>query len=134
MVRISKEERTKHTAYRELEDLASEMNYAIDAVVVEGSHDKKTFKLLGFKKPILMCSKLSNNQLTDIAAKKFSKVVILTDFDEEGIRLNKSLSKLFEKRGIKVDNFFRRKFYKLLKELRMSTIESIYRIKLELFS
>jgi len=109
------------------------MNYNVDAVVVEGPHDKKTLKLLGYKKPILICSKPSHNELADLVTKKFSNVVILTDFDEQGTLLNKRLSKLIEKGGVKVDRFYRRRFQKLFKEARISTIEGIYSIKLELF-
>lgn len=122
------EERNKYEAYRELEDLTSEMNFTVDAVVVEGPHDKKTLKLLGYEKPILICSKLSHYKFID-----FSNVVILTDFDKEGIFLNKKISKLFEKRGVKVDRFYRRKFRALLKEVRILTIEGIYSLKLKLF-
>lgn len=132
-MRVTEEERRKHEVYRNLEELASEMNYTVDAVVVEGPHDKKTLKLLGYNKPIILCSKLPHNEVTDRAAKKFSNVVILTDFDEQGNLLNKKLSKLFETRGVKVDRFYRRRFRKLLKKAKISTIESIYSIKLELF-
>lgn len=128
MTRVTNEERQKHEVFRELEELASEMNHYVDAVVVEGPHDKKTLKLLGYKKPILTCSKQSHNDLADLVAKKKSNVVILTDFDEQGTLLNRRLSKLFEKRGVKVDRFYRRSFQRLLKKLRISTIEGIYSI------
>jgi len=133
LTRVTNEERQEHEVFRELEELTSEMNYNVDAVVVEGPHDKKTLKLLGYKKPILICSKPSHNELADLVTKKFSNVVILTDFDEQGTLLNKRLSKLIEKGGVKVDRFYRRRFQKLLKEARISTIEGIYSIKLELF-
>jgi len=128
LTRVSNEERQKHEVFRELEELAFEMNYYVDTVVVEGPHDKKTLKLLGYKKPILTCSKRSHNDLADLVAKKNSNVVILTDFDEQGTLLNRRLSKLFEKRGVKVDRFYRRSFQRLLKKLRISTIEGIYSI------
>jgi len=128
LTRATNEERQKHEVYRELEELASEMNYYVDAVVVEGPHDKKTLKLLGYKKPILTCSKRSHNDLADLVAEKNSNVVVLTDFDEQGTLLNRKLSKLFEKRGVKVDRFYRRSFQRLLKKLRISTIEGIYSI------
>ena len=134
MTRVTEKDRWKYETYRELEALASEMNYTISAVVVEGPHDKKTLKLLGYKKPILPCSKRSHNDLVDFVAKEYSNLVVLTDYDEEGISLNKRLSKLFEERGVKVDRFYRRRFLKLLKEARVSTIEGIYSIKLDLFN
>jgi len=134
MARVTEKERLEHEVYKELEELASEMNYNIDAVVVEGPHDKKTLRLLGYKKPILLCSKLLHTELSDLVAKKFSNAVILTDFDKQGDSLNRRLTDLFEQRGVKVDRFYRRKFKKLLNEVKVMTIEGIYRIKLDLFS
>ena len=133
MTRISNEDRQKHEVFRELEELSSEMNYNVEAVLVEGPHDKKTLRLLGYKKPVLTCHRLSLSELTDLVAKKFSKVVVLTDFDEEGTFLNKKLSQLLERRGVKVDPFYRRTFQRLLKQARVSTIEGAYRIKLDLY-
>ena len=134
MTRVDEKERRKYETYRELEALASEMNYTVNAVVVEGPHDKKTLTLLGYKKPILLCSKRSHSDLVDLVAKEYSNVVVLTDFDEEGTSINKRLSQLFEERGVKVDRFYRGRFLKLLKEARVSTIEGIYSIKLEFTS
>lgn len=134
MWRLTNEERRKYEIYLELERLASEMNYLVDAVVVEGPHDKKTLQLLGYKKVILLCSKLNHNELTEIVTKKFSKVAIFTDFDKEGISLNKKLSQLFEHRSVKVYSAYRYRLQKLLKKARISTIESIYKIKIDLFS
>ena len=133
MTRLTDKERSKYEIYRELEALATEMNYAVDAILVEGAHDNKTLNLLGYKKQILLCSKLSHSELVDLTAEKFSNVVILTDFDEQGIYLNKRLSNLLEKRRVKVDRFYRRRFFKLLREAKISTIEGIYNLKLELF-
>lgn len=127
-------ERLRREVYRKLEDRISEMNCTVDAVVVEGLHDKKTLRLLGYNRPILLCSKISNVDLTDLTAKKFSNVAILTDFDEQGRTLNKRLTSLFEQRGLKVARFYRESFQKLLKEAKVATIKGIYRIKLDLFS
>jgi 5S rRNA maturation endonuclease (ribonuclease M5) len=55
----------------------------------------------------------SHDALTDLTAEKFSNVVILTDFDEQGTILNKKLAKLFETRGVKLDRFYRSRFRKL---------------------
>ena len=131
--RGTNEERLRYEVYQELEDLVSEMNYTVDAVVIEGPHDRRTLNRLGYRKPILLCSKLSHSELIDLISEKFSNVVVLTDFDEEGVQLNRKLSKLLERRGVKVDRFYRRRFRRLLKEARILTIEAIYGLKLELF-
>jgi len=120
--------------YRELEDSASEMNHAVDGVIVEGPHDKKTLALLGYEGTIITCSgKRSHVELAEFVAKTFSRVVILTDFDVAGKDLNRRLSKLFEMKQVKVEHFYRKKFQRLLREARIFTIEAICRLKLELF-
>ena len=112
MKRVTEEERCRRELYRDMEDLASEMNHTVDAAFVEGPHDEKTLRLLGFEKPILKCSKLSHNRLTDLAAKRFSNVAVLTDFDEEGVSLNKNLSRLLEKKKRKSRSLLQKKVSK----------------------
>ncbi len=131
--RATEEERLRNEVYRELAELVSEMNYTVDAVIIEGPHDRKTLKRLGFKKPILLCSKLSHSELVDLITDKFPSVAMLTDFDEEGAQLNRKLSRLLERRGVKVDRFYRRRFQKLFREARILTIEAIYSLRPKLF-
>ena len=120
--------------YRELMDLVSEMNYDVDAVIVEGPHDKKSLSLLGYVGSIFTCSSGSSLlELADSVANRFTEIVILTDFDKAGNTLFKTLTTLFSSRKVKVNNFYRRRFRKLLKTVNTSTIESIYRLKLEQF-
>jgi 5S rRNA maturation endonuclease (ribonuclease M5) len=132
-MRTTDAQRYKYALYRELELLVFDMNHNVDAVVVEGPHDKRTLKILGYEKPIVLCSKISNTQLADILAHKFSTVTILSDYDEEGITINKALTRLLERRGIKIDRYYRNRIGKLLGETGIRTIEGIYNLKLELF-
>lgn len=133
--RLSKEERRKLEIYRDLESLAYEMNLTLDAVIVEGTHDKATLKSLGFKIPILQVScGRTFNQIVDDVVEKFKKVAVLTDFDEEGERISRKLTELMERGGVKVDSFYRNSFKKLMKEAGLTTLESIYTLKQELFS
>ena len=133
--RFSKEKRRKLEIYRDLESLAYEMNFTLDAVVVEGMHDKATLKSLGFKIPILQVScGRTFSQIVDDAVERFKRVAILTDFDEEGERMGRKLTKLMESGGIKVDRFYRNFFKRLMKEAGLTTLESIYKLKQELFS
>lgn len=133
--RLSKEERRKLEIYRDLESLAYEMNLTLDAVIVEGTHDKATLKSLGFKIPILQVScGRTFNQIVDDMVEKFKKVAVLTDFDEEGERISRKLTELMERGGVKVDSFYRNSFKKLMKEAGLTTLESIYTLKQELFS
>jgi len=111
------------------------MNLTLDAVIVEGTHDKATLKSLGFKIPILQVScGRTFNQIVDDMVEKFKKVAVLTDFDEEGERISRKLTELMERGGVKVDSFYRNSFKKLMKEAGLTTLESIYTLKQELFS
>lgn len=125
--------RKRYDIYKELENLATKMNYSIDSIIVEGSHDKKTLRALGYKKAILVGSKISLIKLANFTAKRFTKMVVLTDFDEEGEIRARKLSRLLANRNIEVKEFYRSRFRKLLKTSKLSTIEGIYRLKLELF-
>ncbi|MEM2876224.1 MAG: toprim domain-containing protein [Candidatus Bathyarchaeia archaeon] len=121
--------------YKDLEALAWEMNSAVDAAVVEGMHDRITLKALGFKMPILSLScGCSFNQIVEEVMGRFEKVAILTDFDEEGEKVNRRLTGMMECRGVKVDRFYRRSFRKLMKEVGLTTLESIHKLKREVFS
>ena len=91
MSRLTKEERRKYEIYLEIKEFTSDRNYLVGAVVVKGPHDKRTLQLLRYKKPILLYSKIIHNELAEIVTKKFFKVAIFTDFDEEDIRLNNKL-------------------------------------------
>jgi 5S rRNA maturation endonuclease (ribonuclease M5) len=104
----------------------------VDAVLVEGMQDEKTLQHLGFKKPILRCSKQPHNDLVDLIADKFSAIVILTDFDEEGTFLNKRFVKLLEEKGVQVDRFYRKRIFKLLRNVNIFTIEGIYNLTRDL--
>ena len=125
--------RKRYDIYKELENLATEMNYSVDSIIVEGSHDKKTLRALGYKKAILVLSKTSLIDLADFASTRFTKMVVLTDFDAEGALQARKLTRLLANRTIQVKEFYRRRFRKLLQMSKLATIESIYSLKLVLF-
>jgi 5S rRNA maturation endonuclease (ribonuclease M5) len=116
----------KQKKYRKIRDLILEIYSAVDAAVVDGAHDRKTLKHLGFDAPVFTRSELSYVDLADLIAKKFSTVAILTDFDEEGKRANETLNRLFEQRQIKVCHSCRENLEALLKQEKITTIEGIY--------
>ncbi len=122
----TQEEDEKRKKYRRIKDLILEIRSAVDAAVVDGVHDRKTLKHLGFDAPVFTRSELSYIELADIIAKKFSTVAILTDFDEEGKRANETLNRLFEERQIKVCHTCRENLETLLKQEKITTIEGIY--------
>lgn len=134
MSRIDRRKQRRLEIYKEIERLVEEMNWNVDLVIVEGQHDKRTLEELGYKaNTILSCSTMPFNRLVEQSSRGFSRVVILTDFDEEGEKVSKALTSIMEERRIKVDRFYRREFRKLLRKAGLTTIESIFKLKRELF-
>jgi 5S rRNA maturation endonuclease (ribonuclease M5) len=99
----------------------------IDAVIVEGVRDVKALSHLGFRGLIEVCSRVgvSNGDLVEDLAWRYRRILILTDFDEEGRKLNKKLSRLLERKGVKVEKYMRRAISKLMATLGAYTIEEL---------
>lgn len=120
----------RRVAWVELISLLREVNSFVDAIIVEGRKDMEALKKLGLVKPILRGSLPMRTQsdLIEEIAKNFLKIVILTDFDEEGRELNRKLTGMLKQRGLKVAEHYRRAVGRLLGELRISTIESLSKL------
>ena len=115
----------------EIESMVEEMNTTVDAIIVEGEHDREALRSMGFRNPILLCSqtKLSHTELSEYVAERFGNTVILTDFDAEGVNLNKELRRRLELAGVKVENTYREKLGSFMKKLRVQTLEGLMRVK-----
>jgi len=70
--------------------------------IVDGAHDRKTLRHLGFHNPVFTRSEHSYLELSNKIAKKYRTVVVLTDFDDEGKQANKMISRLLEERNVEV--------------------------------
>ena len=104
-----------------------DLEYLADVVVVEGPRDVEALRNLDFEGRVTICSKVgvSDSDLAESLADRDSKVVILTDFDEEGRELNRRLSRLFERRGIKVERELRREAGRLMAYVGVYAIEAL---------
>ena len=104
-----------------------DLEYLADVVVVEGPRDVDALRNLDFEGRVTICSKVgvSDSDLAESLADRDSKVVILTDFDEEGRELNRRLSRLFERRGIKVERELRREAGRLMAYVGVYAIEAL---------
>ena len=104
-----------------------ELEYLVDGVLVEGSRDIDALKRLGFKGKIEACSKycISDVDLVELLSEKMNTIAVLTDFDQEGLELNKKLSNLLEKRGVKVEVGLRREIGRLMAAIGVYAIESL---------
>jgi len=102
-----------------LGDLLEDLGYLVGVVVVEGPRDVEALRLLGFEGRVDVCSrvKVSDADLVESFVQDGVPVVILTDFDEEGRRLNRDLTRILERRGVKVEVGLRRRFGRLMAAL-----------------
>ena len=70
-------------------------------IVVEGKRDKDVLQALGIERVEDISGKVIEEVVEDVC-KIGNEVLILTDFDKEGMRLERVLSKEFEARKVKV--------------------------------
>jgi 5S rRNA maturation endonuclease (ribonuclease M5) len=112
----------------DLKNLLDEMGYLVSAVVVEGPRDVDALRQVGFEGRVEICSRfsVSDSDFTETLAKEAASVVILTDFDEEGRRINRHLTRLLERRGVKVEVGMRREFGRLMAVLGIYVVEALY--------
>jgi len=110
-----------------VDEFFRDLEYLVDIVVVEGPRDVEALRNLGFEGKVTICSKVgvSDADLAESLADGASKVVILTDFDEEGRELNRRLSRLFERRGVKIEKGLRREAGRLMEYVGVYAIEAL---------
>ena len=101
-------------AFLELKNLVEKMNVEISCVLVEGRKDKEALQKIGYKGKIVYANELR---------KAKGKIVILTDFDEEGKEIAKRIIRILGERN--VDMFFRNEIGKILKSIGRNDIQAI---------
>ncbi|MFC1802969.1 toprim domain-containing protein [Thermoproteota archaeon] len=116
---------------KELEVLLKELHVYVDLVLVEGPRDTESLISLGCITEIEILSHTGVNDfdLAEKIAAKYGRVLILTDFDEEGLRLNRHFSKLLERKGVKVENGLRRRVGRLTAIMGVYAIEALDNFK-----
>ena len=114
-------------ALEELIKLLCEIDEYVDIIIVEGNRDIVSLRTLGYNSEIEILNHigLGDLELAEIIASKYSRVLILTDFDEEGVALNQKFTDIFEHKGVKVERGLRRRFSRLMSTVGVYTIESL---------
>ncbi|MEM0440374.1 MAG: hypothetical protein QXF45_04205 [Candidatus Caldarchaeum sp.] len=90
-------------------------------VLVEGPRDEQTLRHIGIRGKVLHASR-AEHLLEQMP--KPSKIILLYDFDEEGLKNLRKMSNLLKLRGYRVDETYYRKLRKL-KRLGINTVEGI---------
>ena len=107
--------------------MMKELHSYVDVVLVEGIHDVDSLKALGCTTNIEILNHPGVNDfdLVDQIASRYSSILVLTDFDEEGLALNKRFSNLLEHRGLKVEYGMRGRIGRLMAMIGVYAIESL---------
>ncbi|MCS7386625.1 MAG: toprim domain-containing protein [archaeon GB-1867-005] len=114
---------------KRIEKLIEELNFSVDAVIVEGSHDEKALRRYGYRgKIIRFCdSRKPIFQFTEKLAEKFKgkRIAVLMDFDSEGEKLSKRLENELEEMGVKVHRYFRKTLKNIMIRENILAIEEL---------
>jgi len=118
-------------ALEELSGFLSEVHNYVDVIIVEGIRDVSSLRALGCAAEIEVLSHkgVSDHDLAEEIASKYASILILTDFDEEGLNLNQRFSNILERTGAKVETGLRRWFARLMARIGVYAIESLDNIR-----
>ena len=126
----SRESRKKGTYDLEaLEELISALKEASDrgaVIIVEGMRDEKALRALGIEGPVIMASRRPALDLAERAARRYSEVVILTDWDEKGDEIAYNLKRHLRSAGARFDVDIRGRLRRLVKK-EIKDVESLSR-------
>ena len=113
--------------FQELCELLNSIHRIVDVTLVEGMRDVEALRSLGFRGDIIACSQIGGPEidLVDEIASKHQNVLILTDFDSEGRKIYKRLTRFFETKGVMVETGIRRRFGRLMAANGLYAIESL---------
>ena len=124
----------RKNAVREFERLSQELPGLVDVVVVEGLRDIQSLRSLGYTGTIEALNRTGVNDfdLADDLVSNYSRILLLLDFDEEGLRMNLHFNQILERKGAKVEYGLRREVGRLMAAIGAYAIEDLDNIRDEL--
>lgn len=118
--------RDREQAIAELSLLLREAEKNVDMVLVEGVRDVEALKRLGYRGRIEMISmREAHIDIAERVAERSRKVLILSDFDREGRRINQEMFLLLGSRGVRVEDGMRRRIGRLMAVLGTRAVEDL---------
>jgi 5S rRNA maturation endonuclease (ribonuclease M5) len=128
--RADKESRPKRTYDLEaLEELIASLLDAScqgAAVIVEGRRDLISLRTLGLSGPVIMASRRSALDLAEDAARNYSQIILLTDWDRKGDEMCRTIERHLRSAGSRPDRLIRSRLKKLVKK-EIKDVESLCR-------
>ena len=118
-------------ALDELSKLLGDIHNYVDVVLVEGLRDVESLRNIGCSAEIEVLSHKGVNDfdLANDLSSRFESILVLTDFDEEGLSLNKRFTSLLEREGVRVESGLRLQVGKLMARIGVYAIEDLDNIK-----
>jgi len=110
-----------------MKELLSEISGLVDVILVEGPRDVESLTRLGYTGKIVTCAATNVNDydlMTEVSG-KYRRVLILTDFDQEGLMFNRRFTEILEHEGVKVEKGLRRMVGRITAALGIYAIESL---------
>ena len=96
------------------------------AVIVEGRRDLQALRALGLPGPVIMASRRPALQLAEDAARSYSQIILLTDWDRKGDEMCKTIELHLRSVGSRPDREIRSRLGKLVKK-EIKDVESLSR-------
>ncbi|MDQ1261473.1 MAG: hypothetical protein QG575_654 [Euryarchaeota archaeon] len=128
--RVEQEIRPKRTYDLEaLEELIASLidaSYQGAAVIVEGRRDLQALRALGLPGPVIMASRRSALDLAEDAARCYAQIILLTDWDDKGDEMCRTIEFHLRSVGSRPDNEIRSRLKKLVKK-EIKDVESLSR-------
>jgi 5S rRNA maturation endonuclease (ribonuclease M5) len=94
------------------------------AIIVEGRRDEQALRSLGLPGPVIMASRRPALDLAEDAARSFSKIILLTDWDDKGEEMAKNIELHLRSAGSRPDGEIRSRLKKLVKK-EIKDVESL---------
>ncbi|OPY54421.1 MAG: hypothetical protein A4E49_00998 [Methanosaeta sp. PtaU1.Bin112] len=94
------------------------------AVIVEGRRDLLALRALGLPGPVIMASRRPALELAEEAARSYSQIILLTDWDEKGDEMCKTIELHLRSVGSRPDGEIRSRLGKLIKK-EIKDVESL---------
>jgi len=112
-----------------LEELIASLidaSYQGAAVIVEGRRDLQALRALGLPGPVIMASRRPALELAEEAARSYSQIILLTDWDRKGDEMCKTIELHLRSVGSRPDREIRSRLGKLVKK-EIKDVESLSR-------
>jgi 5S rRNA maturation endonuclease (ribonuclease M5) len=94
------------------------------AIIVEGRRDLEALRSLGLQGPVIMASRHSALDLAEDAARSYSEIILLTDWDRKGDEMAKKIELHLVSVGSRPDTQIRTRLKKLVKK-EIKDVESL---------